>query len=105
MQCNPLRNEVVIMLDGIAYVMRPSFEALVLIEKQLSQTLIQIADKISTENISLTELAVIIEICMEKRASAEFIQDAIVRGGMTSALNAVADLMMAIFSGIDTQNG
>jgi recombinational DNA repair protein RecR len=100
MNANPLRGEVIIEFDGIAYVMRPTFAVLAAIEQRLSQSLIQLAQKISDETISLQEVTIIIELSMENRAPAHFLTEAIIRNGLSRALDAVANLFVIIFGGL-----
>jgi len=99
MTINPWRAEVGIMLGGKIHVMRPTFAALSRIEQELHTGLLALAGKLFEGNITLEELAVIINCCLME--SSIPVNDALVQGGVTGAMQAVAEMFALVFGGFD----
>lgn len=65
------RGRMLAPLGGAEYVLRPSFEALEAIERQLGRSLHQLAFQGLQGGLSLTDLAVIVAECMRAHGRAE----------------------------------
>ena len=61
---NETRGEITITLEGVDYVMRPSYEAIVAFEASTGRSLIQLAQDASAGALSTTYLAEIIAECI-----------------------------------------
>jgi hypothetical protein len=92
-----------ITLDGIEYVLNPGFDALHTIEKILDASLLHLAQKLIEERLTLQEITVIIEQCMEQRATHSFLKEALIRNGLCHAISAIAGVFTLIFEGRTAQ--
>lgn len=99
MHANPQRGETRLMLDGISYTLHPTYKALTQIERDLSSGLLVIARRLCDETITLSELAIIIDHCMENRADAHFLREALVRNGLHNAIASVTALFALVLGG------
>ncbi len=98
---NKWRGETAIVIDGIPYLLRPRFSALMCIEQELGLSLMQLTQKLVDETMSLHELSVIINHSMDNRATLDFIKDALLRNGLKNAIEAVCALFTVIWAGFD----
>ena len=91
------------MLDGIHYVLRPSFKVLYEIEQRLSAGIIALAQRFSEGQMTLQEMVLIIHCCMQHRASEAFIEKAIERNGLDNAMTALTSVFTVVFSGAEDE--
>jgi len=98
MTANPWRGEVSITLDGISYVMRPTFERLNRIEQKLNMGFVALARKLADGNIMLEELAVVVAECMQEKIA---VRDALTHGGIMEAIASVSAMFALVFGGFD----
>ena len=88
-----------ILLEGEAYDLCPSFEALSLIEQELGAGLTALAVKLMDGAMTLEELVVIIKHCLEPQMPKSFIEKAFLRSGFTQVVEAVATMFALVFAG------
>lgn len=104
MNANPRRGDTLLIVDGISYILRPTYRALIQIEDELSLGLLAVAQKICDERITLRELVTIIDHCMENRAERQFLGDAVVRGGLHNAIASVTALLALVIGGFNNES-
>lgn len=97
---NTWRGETPILLDGIEYVLRPSFRVLYDIERRLSTSITVLAQRFSDGQLTLKEMVVIIHCCMQQRASERFLECVLERNGLDNVTAALGALFTQIFGGM-----
>lgn len=90
--------------SGTHYRLNPSFDDLLKIEQKLDTTLLKLAKKTADGEISVNELAVILENSLEEEVRHGDIKSHILESGITHALQAVTSLMVCILSGYANKN-
>ena len=100
-----LRNEVEIELSGEKRVMRASFAAIALIERQLGKSMTSIINKIAGGDLSVTEAVTIIHHGLrgydDKRLSFDQVGDAVMERGMNSDISiAVVEFAQLALNGV-----
>lgn len=65
------RGEISISLDGVAHVLRPSFEAIGAIETATGKTLFELAQAAETGKITLAQAGAVVAHCMRAHARSE----------------------------------
>ena len=90
---------VSILLDGTAYTLRPTFDALSRVEKELGASLTELADALANGAMTLEALALIITECAEPNLSANFVRGALLQSGFLQAMQAVAMMFSTVFGG------
>jgi hypothetical protein len=103
-KANPWRGEVEVILNNESYVLRPTFDALCRIERELDTGLIEIAKRMANGKLALQELSKILLCCNaaaegEPALSAEIIQAAIPGDGLTSIIGAVSRMLTHVLQG------
>lgn len=101
-EANPLRGEVSLTLDGRAYVLRPTFAAIVAVEERLGGV-IGLVLRASKGELGLREMAALVSETMEKggsdRPSEEEIRTLILEEGLAAVSPAVSALLAVILKG------
>ncbi len=106
MTANKWRGEVEIVLDGMHYTLRPTFEALCRIEQELGAGLLAVARLLAQGQLNLTQLIAIIHHCTQAAGhttSREVFCNALLHNGLNSALYAVGVMFTRIFAGSDDE--
>jgi hypothetical protein len=111
MSANPERGEVEVTLDGKTYVMRPSWEALVAIERAIApRTIIQLVAQYETRALSAEEIALIVTEGIRaygkaekdkllQMYSVEKVGELLYESGVNSALPACLRFLMNVSGG------
>lgn len=68
---NETRGEISLLLEGVAYPMRPSFEAIVAFEKDTGRALLELAVAAEAQRLKITELAAIATRCIQAAGKAQ----------------------------------
>ncbi|MCH4894008.1 hypothetical protein GO308_12870 [Sphingomonas sp. SFZ2018-12] len=63
-QANEIRGEVEVTLDGQSFVLRPSWEAILAIEKQTGRSVAQLAFAAEAHELTIETLAIIVTECI-----------------------------------------
>ncbi len=103
---NPWRGEVDIELDGVHYVMRPTFAALSSIEQALDTGLVALSRRLIEGALGVHELSVIIAAAIAGAGNNEpfpvkNIEESLIKNGLTNAFCAVAEMLAKVFEGVD----
>lgn len=109
MSANPIRGEAEIVLDGVTYVLRPSFAAMAAIERGSGKSLMQLAQA-STDGLPLETLALIVTECVRAHGretgdaglaawKTDRVAELIFRSGIFPALTACQEVLLAALSG------
>ncbi len=69
-EANETRGEISVDLEGVPYILRPSYEAQVAIERQTGRTIIQLADAAGTNGLSLEHAAIVVTECVKAQGRA-----------------------------------
>lgn len=103
---NPLRGEVAITLDGQAFVMRPTFAAIMEIETELGGV-VPLARRAAAGDFGLRDLAVVIRAGLngaadaddERRVDLDHVGEMIIATGVANVTGPVRDLLTRILGG------
>lgn len=68
---NDVRGEVDILLEGVNYVMRPSFDAIQAIEKKLGRGLLELGQAAYNNTLSTIDIATIATLCIHAEGKAK----------------------------------
>lgn len=90
-------HDIEIILNGKAYTLRPTFEALTTIERQLSHGVHALAHKLVGGLLTLEELKTIIVSCCVSAHNEAEMEYALVRGDFSHAVEKVAEMFGHIF--------
>lgn len=99
---NKHRGEVEIMLDGKAYVMRPTFEAMAEIEAKTGHGMLYLATRTAEGDIGITEAAMIITAALRaagEPATVETVGPMIFRTGLIKVLAPVGEYLTNALTG------
>ena len=99
---NKHRGEVEITLDGKAYVMRPTFEAMAEIEAKIGHGILWLATRASEGDIGITEVAVIIAAGLKaagEPATADTVGPIVFRTGLVKVLVPVGEYLTSALMG------
>jgi len=103
---NPVRGEVPVTLGGTAYILRPSFSALVAVESEVGPIL-ELAQAAAQARVRVDTVATVFHHCLQlpegaERPSPEAIGDWILADGMIAALKAYRTLLENVLGGRDS---
>jgi hypothetical protein len=99
---NPLRGEVEVTIGGKAYVMRPSYSAIVKIERTLSTRLLKLMVRLQSQDIGVEDLATIIACAVNAnpdnhvKLTLDEVGEEVLAGGFVPMLKTVADFLQCI---------
>lgn len=99
-EANPIRGEAAIELGGKAFVLRPSFEALVAAEEELG-SLFALVDRAAQGSLKLAEIAGIIWHCLPpaERPNRELVGQAVLAMGIVEAAKPLRQIFSQILKG------
>ena len=100
-KANPARGEASIIVGGSAFVLRPSFEALVAAEEELGP-LFALVERAAGGALTLSELVALFWHCLAERPEGltrERLGEAIAEGGLAKATPALKILLVQILQG------
>jgi len=98
MEPNPLRSEVAVVIGGKSYAMRPSYSAIVKIEKALNTRLIKLMERLQFSDIGVEDVATIITCFINAnpenpgKVTVEQIGDKIIEEGFINFLSPLAEV-------------
>lgn len=97
---NPARGEASFVVAGVAYVVRPSFAALVAAEAELGP-LLALVDRAADGRLTLTEMAALLWHCLAGRdgLTREMVSEALVAQGVSAALPALRAVLRQMIGG------
>lgn len=97
---NPLRGEAVFPVDGQAWLLRPSYAALVAAEDELGP-LVALAERAAAGGLRLGEIAALIWHCIAaaERPSREAVGEAVVAQGLAATAAPLRALLTEILKG------
>jgi len=96
---NPARGEAVFVIGGVAYVVRPSFAALVAAEGEVGP-LLALVDRAAEGKLTLAEMAALLWHCLSDRTvSREALGEALVAQGVAAALPALRAILRQVLTG------
>lgn len=98
MIANPLRGEAMLVLDGQALRLRPTFTALVAAEAELGP-LFALCERAAAGQLTLAEMAALLWHCLAETTPREAFADALVAGGLANATPALRVLLGQILAG------
>ncbi len=110
MSANPERGEVDILLDGKAYPMRPTFQAVQAVERETGHSLVALVRKAAAKDLSIETMAVIVTETvraagqdrgdpMLRNVSTERIAQLLYEGGVMNAQPAVFEILLNALNG------
>lgn len=108
MAANERRGEVAVKLDGVEYIMRPTFEALAQIEVDLGDRLLPLVTRINRTDIGIMDVAKIIFYGITATGaslSVEKIGNCLVQDGLTDHIEEVMKFLSYGLSGAPKGNG
>lgn len=97
---NPLRGEASLTVAGIAYVLRPSFESLVLAEAELG-SLFALVERAAAGALTLTEMTALLWHCLpvESRPERAAVGQAVLAMGLIGATAPVRSVLAQVLQG------
>ena len=97
---NPIRGEAALRIAGEAYVLRPSFTALVAAEEELGP-LFALVERAGNGELRLTEIVTLFWHCLQARdgLTREAVGEAVLAGGLAAATKPLRALLGAILQG------
>ncbi len=97
---NSARGEVAFRIDGTAWIVRPSFAALIAAEEEIG-SLLALAERAALGSLSLAEVEVLLWHCLDDRRELERarIGPALIEQGLTAAMPAVRAILRQLLSG------
>ncbi|NCP13762.1 MAG: gene transfer agent family protein [Sphingomonadales bacterium] len=97
---NPLRGECALAVNGLNYVLRPSFENLVLAEAELG-SLFALVERAAGGALTLTEMTALLWHCLpiETRPERVAVGQAVLAMGMVSATGPVRAVLAQVLKG------
>lgn len=100
MTANPLRGEAALAVAGTAYVLRPSFTALVAAEEELGP-LFALVERAGSGNLCLSEMAALFWHCLPEgdRPDREIVGAAIVAQGLAACAAPLRVLLTQVLKG------
>jgi hypothetical protein len=99
-EANPARGEASFSVGGTAFMLRPSFAALVAAEGELGP-LLALVDRAAEGRLLLAEMAALIWHCLTEKSgvTCEDVGEALVTQGVAAALPALRTILRQILSG------
>ncbi|MXO65497.1 gene transfer agent family protein [Altericroceibacterium endophyticum] len=99
-RANPLRGEASLMIDGTAYTLRPSFDALVAAELELGP-LFAVVERAGEGRLSLNDMMVLFWYCLREKdgLTPEKLGEAILQQGLANCLPALRIVLAQICQG------
>lgn len=97
---NPLRGEAALIVGGVTYVLRPSFENLVLAETELG-SLFALVERAAHGTLTLTEMTALLWHCLpgEARPERVAVGQAVLTMGLVSATAPVRAVLAQVLQG------
>ena len=97
---NPLRGETTLAINGVAHVLRPSFENLVLAEAELG-SLFALVERAGDGKLRLAEMVALFWHCLENRdgLTREAVGEAVAEAGLAACAKPLRALLAAILQG------
>ena len=97
---NPLRGESVLMVAGVGYVLRPTFESLVLAEAELG-SLFALVERAAAGALTLTEMTALLWHCLppESRPDRAAVGQAVLTMGLVAATQPVRAVLAQVLQG------
>ncbi len=97
---NPLRGESVLMVAGVGYVLRPTFESLVLAEAELG-SLFALVERAAAGALTLTEMTALLWHCLppESRPDRAAVGQAVLAMGLVAATQPVRAVLAQVLQG------
>ena len=97
---NPLRGEATLTVAGVAYVLRPSFESLVLAEAEVG-SLFALVERAATGGLTLTEMTALLWHCLpaEGRPDRVAVGQAVLAMGLIGATAPVRAVLAQVLKG------
>ena len=97
---NPLRGEGTLMVAGVSYVLRPSFENLVLAEAELG-SLFALVERAAAGALTLTDMAALLWHCLpaETRPDRAAVGQAVLAMGLVGATVPVRAVLAQVLQG------
>ena len=114
---NPYRGEISVTLEGVAYTLRPSFEAIVEIEQKLGTSIVAVVNRaFKQEDVRVTDMGVIVAAGI--RAHGREVEDKSLANvsdqkiaqlcwaeGLTAIIPPVAEFLLLAINGGKSGNG
>ncbi len=102
---NPLRGESVLMVAGVNYVLRPSFENLVLAEAELG-SLFALIERAAEGALTLTEMTALLWHCLppQSRPDRAGVGQAVLAMGLVAATQPVRAVLAQVLQGQAAQD-
>ncbi len=97
---NPLRGEATLAVNGVTYVLRPSFESLVLAEGELG-SLFALVERAAGGALTLTEMTALLWHCLpaEHRPDRVAVGQAVLAMGLVAATGPVRAVLAQVLKG------
>lgn len=97
---NPLRGEAALTVAGVACVLRPSFESLVLAEAELG-SLFALIERAASGGLTLTEMTALLWHCLpaENRPDRAAVGQAVLAMGLVGAIAPVRAVLAQVLQG------
>jgi len=97
---NPLRGECVLTVAGVSYVLRPTFEHLVLAEAELG-SLFALVERAAEGGLTLTEMTTLLWHCIppEMRPERTVVGHAVLSMGLVAATQPVRAVLAQVLQG------
>lgn len=97
---NPMRGEALLTVAGVAYVLRPSFESLVLAEAELG-SLFALVERAAAGALTLTEMTALLWHCLpaEHRPERTAVGQAVLAMGLIGATAPVRAVLAQVLQG------
>jgi hypothetical protein len=97
---NPLRGESALTVNGVSYVLRPSFESLVLAEAELG-SLFALVERAAGGALTLTEMTALLWHCLpgESRPERVAVGEAVLAMGLVGATGPVRAVLAQVLQG------
>lgn len=97
---NPIRGEADLVVNGTAYVLRPSFDALVAAEQELG-SLFALVERASDGALTLAEITALLWHCMpvDTRPAREAVGEGVLQSGLVKATKPVRVILAQVLQG------
>jgi hypothetical protein len=97
---NPVRGETELVMRGTAYVLRPSFEALVAAEQELG-SLFMLLERAAEGRLTLAEIAALLWHCLpvDERPARACVGEAVLDMGLVTATRPVRAILAQVLQG------
>jgi len=97
---NPHRGEASLLIEGIEYILRPTFSALVAVEEELGP-LLALVERATGGELKLGEIAALFWHCLHNRddSSREDFAEALTRAGLAALAGPLRALLVQVLKG------